>query len=357
MDDKTKGAWLIHHTNKLQNVTSQTAHEEIYFAGKSGIFLSAISATQQHTLTNDQLKALAKASDINSITELPKIIEHLSERELVDTSQTGVDVLGLTTHAVLQHTSFIYESMCPNKTEDACLFLSEMASNAPIKKSDVAEKLSNEFHINENEIFNVFKESEQIGFTDYENIENGDALYFNGNIFRKSDTVKINKVLKTLKEEDRQKILSLNEQLHKNACIAVESATNLLGEDLLKKVISIGLYDINIVANSKEEVGFMTLPSAFGKYADTAFLDDAFDLAKAFLSSLSYGMTRSSYSRGNIRLVEALLNTLIAGGAVGPATAIGEDYQVLEIKGVVKVTRGSKGGRTGPMLKLLKKEV
>lgn len=363
MDDKIKGAWLIHHTNKLQNVTSQTGHEEIFFAGKSGILLSAISATRQHTLTNSQLKALAKASDINTITELPKIIEHLSDRELVDHAQTGIDVLGLTTHAVLQHTSSIYESMEPAHTEDACLFLSEIASNSPVKKSDVVERIADEFNLNDREITHVLKESEQIGFTDYKNIESNDALYFNGNIFRKSDTVKINKVLNTLKEEEeeeeeeRERIFELNEQLQLNACIAVDLATKILGDDLLKKVISIGLYDINIVANSKEEVGFMTLPSAFVKYADTAALDDAFDLAKAFLSSLSYGMTRSNYSRGNIRLVGVLLSSLIAGESVGPATAIGEDYRVLEIKGVVKVTRGTKGGRVGPILTLLKKEV
>jgi hypothetical protein len=133
-------------------------------------------------------------------------------------------------------------------------------------------------------------------------------------------------------------------------------AKRVLGESLFSKVCSVGLYDINAVCNNTEEVGFITLPSAFSKYSN-AQVDDAFDLAKAFVSSITYGMTKSQYERGQIRMVEALLQALIRGEAVGPVAAIGQDYKVLETKGVVKVAIGSKKGRTGPMMKLLKKEV
>jgi hypothetical protein len=51
------------------------------------------------------------------------------------------------------------------------------------------------------------------------------------------------------------------------------------------------------------------------------------------------------------------MKTLIRGEPVGPVSAIAEDYKILELKGVVQVARGSKKGRTGPMMTLLKKEV
>jgi hypothetical protein len=86
-------------------------------------------------------------------------------------------------------------------------------------------------------------------------------------------------------------------------------------------------------------------------------VEDAFDLAKAFVSSLTYGMTRSSYPRGKIRMIEALLETLIRGEPVGPVSAIADDYKVLELKHVVKVYCGEKSGRQGYLMKLLKKEV
>ena len=65
-------------------------------------------------------------------------------------------------------------------------------------------------------------------------------------------------------------------------------------------------------------------------------VDDAFDLAKAFVSSVTYGMTKSAYARGQIQMVDALLGALVRGESVGPVRAIAEDYKVLELKGVVE---------------------
>ena len=130
-----------------------------------------------------------------------------------------------------------------------------------------------------------------------------------------------------------------------------------MGDQLFTKVGVIGLFDINVVSNASENVGFITLPSAFSKFSSNSMVDDAFDLAKAFVSSITYGMTKSSYARGQIQMVDFLLSSLIRGESIGPVTAIGEDYKILELKGVVEVKTGSKKGRTGPMLKLLKKEV
>jgi hypothetical protein len=53
-------------------------------------------------------------------------------------------------------------------------------------------------------------------------------------------------------------------------------------------------------------------------------------------------------------MIEALMGRLINGGMVGPATAIGQDYKVLEMKGVVAVTPSGDGRY---YMKLLKKEV
>jgi hypothetical protein len=51
----------------------------------------------------------------------------------------------------------------------------------------------------------------------------------------------------------------------------------------------------------------------------------------------------------------ALMQALVDGRWIGPVTAIGQDYKVLEMKGVVKVRPGKTGW--GYEMKLLKKEV
>ena len=356
MDKKTKGSWLIHHTNKLQGVTNQSGSEKTYLAGKAGILLSAISANKDTTVNNDRLAVLAKAANINATFELPKLIEVLQQQKLIDKSSGGVAVLGVTTATALQHTSDLFDSLTPGANEVASIALAERASVAPILANDVANDLADTYRLASADLGQLFSEAEQIGFVDAEKLGGNQTLLFNGNLFRRDTTQKIKAVLDSLSAAEQAKLNELTETLRKRACVSTDHAKQFLGEALFQKVTAIGLFDISVVSNSTEDVGFLTLPSAFSKYSNS-MIDDAFDLAKAFVSSVTYGMTKSYYERGQIQMVDALLGALVRGESVGPVRAIAEDYKVLELKGVVEVKQGTKKGRTGPMLRLLKTEV
>lgn len=356
MDKKTKGSWLIHHTNKLQGVTNQTGYEKTFLAGKAGILLSAISSNNQVTVNNDRLTVLAKAANINTTFELPKLIEVLQQQQLIDAAGGGIAVLGVTTAKTLQHTSDIFDALAPGSTEVATIALAELASLEPVLAGHVAVELADSYQLGKAEIGQLMSDAEQIGFVDAEKLSPGETLLFNGNLFRRETTRKIKAVLDSLTSAEQSKLNELTETLKKQACVDADFASKLLGEPLFKKVTAIGLFDISVVSNSTEDVGFLTLPSAFSKYSNS-MVDDAFDLAKAFVSSVTYGMTKSSYARGQIQMVDALLSALVRGESVGPVNAIAQDYKVLELKGVVEVKTGSKKGRTGPMLRLLKTEV
>jgi hypothetical protein len=103
MDAKTKGAWLVHHTHKLEQVHGIQQFDKISAAGKAGILLSALSASDQTSLDSARVELLAKAASINTVFELPKLLELLQKRGLVQVSDKGVDVLGVTTSLVVQH--------------------------------------------------------------------------------------------------------------------------------------------------------------------------------------------------------------------------------------------------------------
>jgi hypothetical protein len=356
MDKKTKGAWLVHHTNKLQNVNTQHGFENVYLAGKIGILLSAISSDNQYRLDNQKVKTLAKAANINTTFELPKLLEVLKKKDLIEIGSNGIDVLGVTSQATLQHTSEIFDGLNPAKNELASIDLSEKSSIRPQNKKDIQGELSDLYSLNRQSTKQFFKDAEQIGFVDAEKIDDNNILYFNGNLFRREETRKVNAVLNSLSSIEEFRLNEFTAKLKSVACIEVEEAKNILGKKLFQKVSSIGLFDVNIVSNNMENVGFVTRPSAFSKYS-SSLIEDAFDLAKAFVSSLTYGMTRSSHVRGEIRMIEALLNALVNGRWVGPVQAIGEDYKILELKHVVEVKWGSKGGRSGCMMRMLKKEV
>ncbi len=265
--------------------------------------------------------------------------------------------LGVTIHSTLLHTCDIFDSREPTPQENAAIYIAEKASLQPISSNETLEEISDLYRLDKSESEQLIDDSVDLGFVDFEEISKKDKILFNGNLFRRETTLKTKNVIDSLSSAEQSKLLEITEIIKKNTCMLVEEAKIKLGEQLFNKIAQIGLFDITVVSNSKENVGFLMLPSAFSKFGSNSQIDDAFDLAKAFVSSINYGMTKSSDARGRITMVELLLKALIRGESIGPVAAIAEDYRILELKGVVKVAHGTKKGRTGPMMKLLKKEV
>ena len=121
MKKKTTGAWVIHHSQKLQGVTLSTQdYEQIGFAGKCGTMLNALAGNQEADVSNDRLHALAKANGISTKLELPTILEELQRQRLIDRAESGVAVLGLTTAQTLEHTATIFEESSPADARRLC---------------------------------------------------------------------------------------------------------------------------------------------------------------------------------------------------------------------------------------------
>ncbi len=335
MDNKTKGAWVIHHARKLQRVTD-TDFDKLSFAGKCGLMLSAITANSQRQIKLSKIEGLAKANLISPLTELKSIIDELERQKLIEKSSENVEILGLTTQAVLEHTSTIFEEKSPTQEESLIINISESASQNPIIENEVIEQIGDVCKLSEEDAITLVKKSELIGFFDAETDNYEQRFIFNGNLFRGEDIKKINAVMATLNSNEKQSINEFNDKLYKEGCVSLDKAYAILSKTLFMKLQSIGFYDVNEISNENGNYYFITRPAAFSKFTKS-FTDDALDLAKAFVSSLTYGMTKSSPGRGKIQMITALMNKLISGELVGPATAIGQDYRALEMRGVVEV--------------------
>lgn len=349
MDKKTKGAWLIHHGRKIQATTSQD-FDAIAFAGKCGTLLSAISAECLSKISQKRLDALARANHISPKTEAPSILSELERQKLILVGAGGVEVLGLTGQAVLEHTSTIFDESDHERYEDAVIDVSDIASESPITDRIASEFLSDTYKLSVTEVNSTLQLGGSIGFFDSEKISSTEKLIFNGNLFRRDDAKKINAVLSSLNSSESRYLVELNSKLQASGCLPLLAVTQVLGDDLFSKLHSIGMFDVSVVGNESGKNHFVTRPAAFSKFTNS-IADDALDLAKALVASLTYGMTISSYYRGRIQMVSALMSKLIAGGTVGPATAIGNDYQALEYKGVVNVAPASGGMFTMTLLK------
>ncbi len=353
LDSKTRGAWLVHHTNKIEIAGDPAGLNAIRRAGNCGILLSSLAASNQHTLNTEQVNTLAGVLNIDTTYQLPALLDTLQQHHLIDRSTTGISVLGLTTPALLEHTDRIFTGGKPTAAENAALDLAELCSQEPRAAADVSEYLGDQHKLTKPAVQQLMVVVEKLGLCDTEPLDQNSKLFFNGNLFRQDETTKAKKIFDSLSAVDKTAVSEIDAKLKAEGCITKAAAKNLLGDVLFSKLNAIGFYDVNTVSNDKESVEYILRPSAFNKFG-RADVSDSFDLAKALIASLQYGIGRSAASRGRIFMLEKLMAKLIAGSSVGPCTAIGQDYRILELRGVVRVTPSNSGMFT---MRLLKRDV
>ncbi|MCT4583119.1 MAG: hypothetical protein N4A35_17035 [Flavobacteriales bacterium] len=339
MKKRTEGAWIIHHAKKLQEVSNIPDFDDVDEAGKCGLLLSCFSATNEESvLDKNKVNAVSDTLNISKRFELPVLLNTLKENQLIDVSKNGeVRVLGLTTSNVLTHTADIFNEKS-NNYQKASLELTNYSSDKPIKETVLKEYIADTYKLDSKTNEKLFNQSEEIGIVDYEILDE-EKNYFNGNLFKREAIVKTQKVLDSLIGSEEKLVKEVDDLITNDGCVLIETAEKILGAKLLARLQSIAMYDFNEVSNNSHSKVFLTKPSSFAKYGNP-FEEDALDMAKAFITSLVYGLKISSFGRGRIQGSSMLVNTLrklIRGERVGPCTAIGEDYQVLELNRVIKL--------------------
>jgi hypothetical protein len=353
MDKRTKGAWIVHHGRKVAaDVRGASEYSAIDFAAKTASLLARLAETQQSVLTNAQVVAAAKVGGLNPKTELESCLSHLVAKNLVDRSKSGISVLGVTGRTALTHAADLFEDNDPQPIEHAAVAIAEIASLRPIRLGDARELIGDTFKFTKADTSDFIDQSAQIGFVDVEGAQD-DRILFNGNLFRRDTAEKTKKILDSLSSGDQAKMREFDSLLQLRGSVTAGMAERVLGNELFSKLKAAAVYDMNVVSNEAGDHVFITAPGSFHKFSDP-MTDDAFDHAKALVAALSYGMSLSASGRGRIWSIGLLLGKLLRNGEIGPATAIGQDYQALEAERVVQI-RDVGGGRY--MMRLLKREI
>ncbi|THA11450.1 hypothetical protein [Rodentibacter pneumotropicus] len=94
MDSKQTGAWLIHHTNKLNSIENNysSTYDNIQIAGKAGLLLSSLSASNEQTIPIERALVLARIANINKLEFYP-LINILENSKLIDKSDKEIRIL------------------------------------------------------------------------------------------------------------------------------------------------------------------------------------------------------------------------------------------------------------------------
>lgn len=345
MEKTTKGAWLLAQSKSLDAVTGAGAArlENISYAGRIGRLYNLL----RRNVANDPNPTI-DAATVRRICQLNNIDRPSREMGLrvlaaagrIDVGGNGaVSVLGATSKAVLEVTSDIFTDANPT-TEEAVLELSEKVAEKPVPRNDATEFVGDLYKLPSTRASSLIDLCKSTAIID-EETDRDRTILFNSNTFRDGQYArKTLLILEGLTAKDKTSLSEVQEKLRLNGALYDEKVKAILGCDLYRRLVSVGLFDRMEVSNPTEAVGYITSPNDFQKYG-RPFEDDPIDDAKALLASLTYGRTRSHAYRGKITLPTDLLRALIAGREVGGewgVRAIGEDYRELEARQVVKVT-------------------
>jgi len=367
--DKVKaGYWSIATQKHLKEFKADSSNidefDALNTAGKAGRFLGVIRGNGQI----NNIKKIEKMANSVGISrqELHKIVLPLLQNasdqrvELITDAAgivTGIQEYVFTNQNVLGIAGDVFELANPSNIERVTIETMDETKKIPYLQSELIQLL------------------EQQGFTE-EDISLAFALQSQFKLIQKLNKTKSNEAIIS-----NEYVWGPN---HKKIALAI-SSLDFGRKQNLKEVIDIiqkaqghpleKLPDIDpdllAIAKKTGMINPITILSSRGIQKDFGFSsdlissagyeDDILDDVKLLLASLRFGENYTLHSR--IEQTDKFLSFLIRNGKIGPHAANETDYTLLEKKGIVKVTYGSRynyyRNRTeeGYFLELIRKDV
>lgn len=354
MDKLTKGTWLINSTKHLTNTKITTIElnnfEATEQSGKAGILLGRLVADKQEIIKGDVLKVFARQSGIasdslntyaNYLKKLGKVDYKLDDMGRIN----ELEIYCFSMNDAIETTSDLFEELKPDCNEKAGILTLQSTFELPKSHEELIEELSNEGY-KEETLEDVFLLQRTFGLIKSDNI-NDELTYYNEYAFSDGNIGKIERAIANLKQNDKDSVKYVLDVVMNSQGYPADAFRSEINPDLIKMMEGIGLLDGVTVKSKIGEATFFTTPQIKGQGVGQCNLSyDVFHKAKILLSCLRFGQLKSSYGRGMISSTSKMLNIINKLNRcewVGPCTAIGQDYQLLEMDGVI-VTRPVRSG-------------
>jgi len=348
MDKLTKGTWIVNtikHLSEIkQNTTELTYYEATEQAGKAGAFLGRLIADKQEIVPYEKARIFARQSSITS-GELITYLNYLRQAEKIDfiVDDMGkpkeIEVYCFSGKEALETVSTIYDKLEPQEEEQASLLGLNHTFELPRVPDELKEYLTQN-GISEECAVTTIELQQTFGLVKTSG-EGSDQVLYNEYSFN-GDPQRVVKALSALDNEERDMVMEVLRLVSETPGFLIEDIPSTIKPHIVEMMEGVGLLDGITVQSSIGSATFLTTPQLRGQGVGSFSLsEDVFHKAKILLSCLRFGQTKSSFGRGRISTLEKMLNIvnkLLRGEWVGPATAIGEDYALLEMDGVIQTS-------------------
>ncbi|PJN64563.1 hypothetical protein PAEAM_06490 [Paenibacillus sp. GM1FR] len=365
MDKLTKGTWLVNTTKHICNIKNDTQELSFYEAteqaGKAATLLSRLVADKQEIIGREAVKTFARLSHIgpDAVDTYLRLLKRQGKVDFITDSlerAQEVEIYCFSGTTALEVASDIYESLNPGKEEEASLKALHSTYELPRLEEELVGILASDF--DEETVRNTLSLQKVFSLVK-ENGEHTEKVLYNEYSFA-GDPQKTIKAMKNLSETERSMVLEVQSLVNDSQGFLSENIPEYIPREIVIMMEGIGLLDGITVSSEYGRAVFFTTPQIKGHGVGGFTLqEDVFHKAKVLLSCLRFGEKSSTYSRGNIStqsMMMNIVNKLVRGEWVGPCTAIGQDYQLLEKDGVIETRRSSRINNTY-FMKLRQSEV
>jgi hypothetical protein len=316
-------------------------------AGQVGLFLSSLRS--QTRMEWRKFVALAASSFIDVPMLRLTVKPWLESKGYVEVEGTNdTDLVRCTVldyDAILRSISEWLHLLGPTQEELLVLEILDRGIRIPTTKSDAFNLLSSKEETASRALdlakgYNIVKVIETHGM--------GEAVIYSPMIWG-DNIAKAGKALTHLENNKRALLLQLIESVRGYQGVPEEAAKKWAvkngDQDLVTFAVGLGLLDrTEILTKEGGITSFLTTPHLYGELAATQG-KDVCDRIRLFLDSIRHGQHYGQWYTGRIQNPVTLLGKLIDTGEIGPCTAIGRDYLLVERAGVVKVKPSTKPGQ------------
>lgn len=359
MSDQMKvGYWAVATQKHLVKLSVDNAHmdefDSLNVSGKAGRLLAVLRGNGQ--LSNKKkLEKMASSVGIGKIelyrTILPDL-ERASDGQIELRKNTigeieGIEEYIFTQNKVLEITGQLFENLYPSDVERIAIETMDATKKIPHLESELMQYLSkmgfDEQAINLSCVL-------QAHFRLIQKLSRGGEPIFSNEYVWGPNHHKIAYAVSNLQLTKRQTLSEVIDIIQNYQGYPMEKLPQIDDELLLtaKKVGMINPTTIVTNRGLKKEFGFS--PNLIE--ADL-YNNDIMDDVKLMLASIRFGENYTQFS--TIKSPAAFLNYFISNEKIGPHSANGTDYTLLEERGIVKVERH--GSSNKYYMKLIRKDV
>ncbi|HJT30527.1 MAG TPA: hypothetical protein VJ783_00565 [Pirellulales bacterium] len=308
-------------------------------AGHGGVLLSSLRL--QSRISWDKFVVLASEARIERQQLKPVILPWLTRGGFVELG-TGdkplVNCNVIDYDAILRATAELFDSQDPTEEEEYVLTLLNCAIRIPTLASDALNQLGSNSESPALTALDLAKGYKIVRVLDGHGID--EPLIYSPLIWGDNIT-KAGQALTHMDANKRSLVLELVDRVRRYQGLPQQAAvtwSTQQGEpDLVRLATGLGLLDrTEIHTKEGNRQPFLTTPHLYGELA-AAHGRDVCDRVRLFLDSIRHGQHFGQWHTGRIRDPVVLLEKLLNNGEIGPCTAIGNDYVLVEKAGVVTV--------------------